>query len=225
MNILKQKKDTLKFNQKLLNSGLVFSNFGNLSIRYKNSFLIKPSGINLSSLKPNEICNYASNNNKYKPSVDSPIHEIIYQNFKDVNSIIHTHSTYATAFAQANKSIKCLGTTHADYFASDVPVIPVLNKNKISNNYEKNIGLSIVNFFKIKKIDHNKIKACLLQSHGVIVWGKSAEEAFELSLILEKIAELNFITLGINSNVKKLNKFLQQKHFNRKHGINKYYGQ
>lgn len=218
------KKQVLLFNKKLLNSNLVFKSFGNLSARYLDTFIIKPSGVNLENTHFSKMCIYKKKN-ILKPSVDSPIHEEIYKYFKNVNSVVHTHSKFATSFCQAGIAIDCLGTTHADYFYGKIPIINMPNKKETFLDFEKNTGKKIVNYFDKKKIDPEKIKAILLKGHGVVAWGASPQEAYDMALIVEHIAELNFYTLHINNKSKKIPQYIVDKHFKRKNGKKKYYGQ
>lgn len=223
-NLSQIKKVVLKFNKKLLSSELVFESFGNLSIRFGSSFVIKPSGINLRKVHFSKMCYYGKKN-LLKPSVDSEIHNEIYKNFLEVNSIVHTHSKFATSFCQAGIPINCLGTTHADYFNDMIPVVDFPNKKETINNFEKNTGKNIVKYFKKNKINPLNIKATLLKGHGLIAWGASAEEAYKIASIVEHIAEMNFYSLFINKNSKKIPKYVIEKHFQRKNGKNSYYGQ
>ena len=199
-NLSLVKKSVLKFNKKLLSSKLVFGSFGNLSIRYGSSFVIKPSGINLKKTNYSKMCYYGKKNS-LKPSVDSEIHQEIYENFQDVNAVVHTHSKFATSFCQVGIAIECLGTTHADYFNDKIPIINLPNKKQTEKNFEKNTGKNIVKYLK-NKINPLNIKAALLKSHGLIAWGKNAEEAFKIAIIVEQIAEINFYSLLINKNSK-----------------------
>ena len=223
-NIDNIKKEVLFYNRKLLDSGLVFNSFGNLSVRCQSSFIIKPSGVNLQKIHFSKMCNYAKKN-ILKPSVDSPIHHEIYRSFKKINSVVHTHSKFATSFCQAGIPIDCLGTTHADYFNDRIPIIDMPDKKGTLSDFEKSTGKKITNYFKSNKIDPKNIRAILLKGHGLIAWGKNAQEAYNIASIVEHIAELNFYTLNINKNVKKIPRYITNKHFDRKNGKNKYYGQ
>lgn len=223
-NINKIKKEVFLYNQKLVKTGLVFMNFGNMSLRYDDKFIIKPSGVNLNKVKYNDMVLFGKKD-KLKPSVDSLIHKQLYDEYSFINSIIHTHSLYATAFSQAGHPLNCYGTTHADFFPGTIPVIRYPNKKEVNKNYEKNIGRIIIKKLKEKKIDPKKNKAILMQNHGVLCWGENSKDAFEIAEIVEKIAELNFLTLTINNKSKKIPSFLLQKHYQRKNSKHKYYGQ
>ena len=221
----KIKKEVLFYNKKLVESCLVFMNFGNFSLRYANNFVIKPSGVDLKKIKAEDMCLYGNKGNKYEPSVDSPMHDFIYKNFKKVNSIIHTHSKFATAFAQASKKIDCLGTTHADYFKGSIPIITLPSKKKVIDGYELYLGKQIAFHFEKRKIHYLNIPGVLLEKHGVITWGENAKDCFNNALLIEHIAELNFYSLLLKKKNSLLPNYILNKHFNRKHGNKKYYGQ
>lgn len=220
----KIKKEVLLYNVKLVKNFLVFMNFGNFSSRYNNDFIIKPSGVDLKKIKADDMCLYGTNS-KWKPSVDSPMHSFIYKNFHKVNSIIHTHSKFATAFAQASKKIECLGTTQADYFKGSIPIIKIPSKKQIVDNYELNLGKLIVSYFEKNKIDYLNIQGALLEKHGVVAWGENAKKCFENALLIEHIAEINFYSILLKKKNTLLPDYILNKHFNRKHGKSKYYGQ
>ena len=177
-NLKKIKKEVLLYNIKLVKNCLVFMNFGNFSSRYNDDFIIKPSGVDLKKINGDDMCLY-STKGKYKPSVDAPMHSFIYKNFHKVNSIIHTHSKFATAFAQASKKIYCLGTTHADYFKGSIPIIKMPSKKQVINNYELNLGKLIVSYFEKNKISYLNIQGALLENHGVVTWGENAKNVLK----------------------------------------------
>jgi L-ribulose-5-phosphate 4-epimerase len=214
----------------ICNKGLVIFSWGNISIKQENNILITPSGIPVDLLSPNKIVEVNYNKEykgDFKPSVDTGIHLELYKSFDNINSIIHTHSPYVTSFAQARKSIPCLGTTHADYFYQDIPIARDLNKDEIFRDFEKYTGKSVVDTFKNLNINSNNMKACLLPNHGSLVWGESLEKCLENALVLEEIAKLAYRTLTlISPNTKPFMDInIINKHFNRKNGKNKYYGQ
>lgn len=222
-------KELIKAHHKIEEMGLVVQNFGNISCRVDNDFIIiKPSGIEASRLSNKNIVKVNLKNNKsigkFKPSSDTATHSVIYKYFPEVNSIIHTHSLYATSWAQSKRSIPCLGTTHADFWKNEIPLIPLLKKNKILDNYELNTGISIIEFFKKNKLSYLDYPGVLLASHGPFVWGKNLKEALSLAEAIEFIAKLAFNTFKLGNN-KKIPRHLSDKHFNRKHGSKKYYGQ
>jgi len=230
MNIADLKKCTWKANKLLFSSGVVIFTWGNVSVidRKKGIMAIKPSGIEYHKILVDDIVILDLDGNvidgNKKPSVDAPTHIEIYKSFSSVGSIVHTHSLFATAFAQANREITCFGTTHADYFYGNIPVTRKLHKSEVGE-YEKNTGKVIVERFEKGEIDPEKIKACLVKNHGPFVWGEDANKAVENSIVLEQIAKSNFITCGLNSNPKILSKHIIDTHFLRKHGKNNYYGQ
>jgi L-ribulose-5-phosphate 4-epimerase len=230
----KLKKEVLKANLGLLKENLVIQTWGNASaIDNKREFIyIKPSGINFNELSPNKIVKVSIEgeyDSKYNPSVDTLIHLEIYKGFKDIFGIIHTHSDYATIFAQAGLSIPCLGTTHADYFNGDIPLVPILSKEKIKKDYEKNLGKSIVEYFNKRDISPLEIPGVLLSRHGVFSFGKDVKNALNNAIILEKISKLAYKTITLSNfsenRIFRLEKSMLEKHFKRKYGGDKYYGQ
>jgi L-ribulose-5-phosphate 4-epimerase len=225
----KLSQNVIELNKGIVEEGLVKLTWGNASGRDKhNNIIIKPSGIDVNTLKKEHLSIVNINSGKkikgLKPSVDTPTHIELYNNFPEVNYVVHTHSQYCTAFAQAKRPIYCFGTTHADYFYGNIPVVYDLLKKEIKNNYEKNLGLSIVNYFIDKKIDYRQMPGCLLPDHGVYVWGSTKQQALENAIVIEEVAKLAFLSEKIISNTT-LSKNLLDKHFFRKHGIKKYYGQ
>ena len=215
--------------KKICKSGLVIGSWGNVSLRNESShsIMITPSGIPLKKLSFEKVVKisldgvpYRSN---YKPSVDTNIHLEIYNGFSNVNSVIHTHSEYATIFAQAKMPIPCMGTTHADYFYNEIPVVKDLTEDEIKNDFEKNSGRGIVKFFYENKINPLYMKAALLPSHGPVVWGESVKEAVETAIVLEHVAKLAYRTWILND--VDMDSNLIKKHFFRKHGGESYYGQ
>ena len=161
-----------------------------------------------------------------KPSVDTAIHLEIYKAFPEIKSIIHSHSKFATSWAQALTPIPILGTTHADYFLSDIPLARQLKPNELME-YEKNLGQTVVDYYQKYKINPLNIPAILLPSHGVMVFSDSPQRTLECAIVLEEIAEMAFYTKKINPSIEptNLSEELYTKHFERKNGINKYYGQ
>jgi L-ribulose-5-phosphate 4-epimerase len=211
------RKSALELNLSLVEHKLVLFTWGNASIydRELGIIAIKPSGIEYNKMNPEDIVVLDINGNimdgEKKPSSDLLTHIVLYENFKEVNSIIHTHSTFATVFAQANMPIKCYGTTHADSFCGDVPVTRKLTEKEINDDYEKNTGKVIVELFKEKSINPLSVPACIVASHGPFAWGKDAESAIYHASILEHIAFMNLETLKLNSRVQELDKTLLEK--------------
>lgn len=221
--------ETLKLNKDLLRLGLQIHSFGNASIRHKSFCLIKPSGANLEKIKYSEISVVDIKSKKKisgkKPSVDLDTHLEIYKNFPEINSIIHTHSTFATAWAQGKKEIPCYGTTHADYYFKEIPITKPLKFKNVDLNYEEQTGKFIVKKIKNLKINVLDIPGILVSSHGPFCWGVSSKKTLENARTIEYLAELAYKTKIINKKVSSIPRFLQLKHFKRKVGPSSYYGQ
>lgn len=229
MSLSELKEETYKANIKLYQSGLVTSTFGNVSgiDREKSIIAIKPSGVSYKKLTPEDIVLVDLEGNKVEgklnPSSDTKTHLELYRAFSDIGGVAHTHSTYATAWAQARKAIPCLGTTHADYFYGEVPCTRVISDSCILKDYELETGKLIVDTFKSK--DYHHMKAVLVACHGPFSWGENAEEAVEVSIALEEIAETALYSILIDPNLDNIRKSLLDKHYLRKHGRGAYYGQ
>jgi len=225
----KKLQETLKLNKQLLKSGLQINQFGNVSIRYKDLCLIKPSGIDLKKITYKDISVAEINNKKLlsglKPSVDLNIHLELYKKFKNIKSIVHTHSLYASSWAQSGRQIPCYGTTHADYYPKEIPITNFPKKSLIKENYEREIGISIINKLNLLKLNDQKIPGILVANHGVVSWGSSPKLAMENAHAIEFIAQLAFNSEILNKRTKRLPVFLHRKHYNRKHGKKSYYGQ
>ena len=225
----KIKKKCYKANQDLIKKKLVIQNFGNVSVRHENSILIKPSGVNLSTLDYKSMVPVNIIDKKHIgsliPSSDTPTHIELYKKYKTIQSVVHTHSPYATSWAQAGSSIPCFGTTHADFWENKIPITRKLKKKEIENDYEKNTGLVIIETFTKLKTTPLKCPGVLVNNHGVFTWGESPHDAIKNAEAVEIIAKMAFNSLIINPNIKPVNKYLHNKHFYRKHGENKYYGQ
>lgn len=224
---LKQK--VLLANQELVKRGLVIYTWGNASgiDRESRLVVIKPSGVDYAKLtvKDMVVVNLAGKTveGNLKPSVDLPTHLALYNKFPQIGGVAHTHSTYATSFAQAGKNILAYGTTHADYFFGDIPCTRALTKNEIENEYELNTGKVIVETFCNNDI--MAIPACLVKNHGVFAWGENAGEAVFNASVAEECAKTAYLTENINPNVKRVDQYLLDKHYDRKHGENATYGQ
>ncbi|MDI4567831.1 MAG: L-ribulose-5-phosphate 4-epimerase AraD [Mycoplasma sp.] len=211
---------------------LVIHTWGNVSAITKDRkyIIIKPSGLEYKDLSPEKmvIVDRKLNviNSRLKPSTDTETHLQLYKSEKTINAICHTHSTYATSFCQAGKEIICYGTTHADNFYQNIPITRALNKKEITTNYELNTGKVIIEHFKNKDLSLKKTNAVLVREHGPFIWSfKNAKDVVDLALTLEQIAKMNINCLIINPNIKGINQFLKDKHYQRKHGKDKYYGQ
>ncbi len=229
--LLKLKEDVFSANIALSKSGLVMSTFGNVSgiDRESRIVAIKPSGVDYSRLKIDDMVLLDLEGNtfdsKLKPSSDTKTHIELYKEFKDIGGIVHTHSKFATAWAQSKLPLPCHGTTHADYFYGTIPCTEVISDNQIQQDYERKTGLLIVETFKKEETDYNKVRACLVACHGPFTWGNSAAEAVEISIILEDIAEMSFYSMMLNPQLAGIKKELLDKHYLRKHGRDAYYGQ
>ena len=225
----KIKKELYKANQDLIDKKLVIQSFGNVSTRLGDFILIKPSGVNLSKLDYKSIVpvnlfdkNYTGS---FKPSSDTPTHIELYKKYDDIQSVVHTHSPYATSWAQAGSPIPCFGTTHADFWKNKIPVTRKLKKKEIEADYEKNTGLVIIETLEKSNITPLDCPGILVNNHGVFTWGKSPQDAVKNAEAVEIVAKMALNSLLINPDIKPINKNLHNKHFYRKHGDNKYYGQ
>ena len=218
-------------NMELPKYGLVTFTWGNVSAidREKGLFVIKPSGVEYNKLTPDDIVVMDLQGNKveskYKPSSDTATHLEIYKGFPNVGGVVHTHSSYATSWAQSGRSIPCYGTTHADYIYGEIPCLRCLTKDEIENVYEENTGHLIVNEFKRLGKDPIAVPAVLCKYHGPFTWGKDAKEAVHNAIVLEEVAKMAYRTELINSRIEIAPQELQDKHYYRKHGENAYYGQ
>jgi L-ribulose-5-phosphate 4-epimerase len=210
-------------NKQLPVLGLVLFNFGNLSVvdRQKAVFAIKPSGIPYEELSPEKMVIVDFEGKKVegnlKPSSDTLTHAVLYKNWGNIGAIVHTHSTYATAWAQAQRAIPIYGTTHADHFTGPIPCAPPMPDEMIRGNYEYETGNQIINHLKEKKLSYEEVEMILIASHAPFTWGKNAAKALYNSAVLESIAQMALLTEQINSNASTLKQALIQKHFERKH--------
>lgn len=229
MSIKDLKKDVLEANLKLVEYGLVTLTWGNVSAvdRSEGLVVIKPSGIDYSNMTSEDMVVVDFDGNavegKWKPSSDTPTHLELYKAFPKIGGIAHTHSLNATIFAQAEMEIPCFGTTHADHFYGNIPLTRVLSENEVNSAYEKFTGDVIIERFK--NLDPQSVPGVLVASHAPFTWGKSAMEAVKHSLILERVAEMALGTLTLKSNCEPIEQYVLDKHYNRKHGPNAYYGQ
>ncbi len=225
------KQEVYEANMMLPKYNLVTFTWGNVSAidRESGLFAIKPSGVDYDKLKPEDMVIMDLDGNKvegkYNPSSDTPTHLELYKAFSEIGGIVHTHSSWATSFAQAGRSIPCYGTTHADYIYGEVPCLRTLTKEEIDAAYETNTGLLIVNEFKKRGLDVVATPAVLCKNHGPFAWGANANEAVHNAVVLEEVAKMATYTELINPKVSPAPKELQDKHYFRKHGENAYYGQ
>jgi L-ribulose-5-phosphate 4-epimerase len=229
MLLLKLREQVLQANLDLVRRGLVLSTFGNASgvSRQDNLLVIKPSGVPYDQMTPEHLVVTDLHGKiiegTLRPSSDLPTHAALYRAFPSIGGIAHTHSEYATAWAQARRSIPCLGTTHADYFHGPIPVTEPMTDSEINGEYEANTGLVIVRAFQ--KIDPVAIPAVLVANHGPFAWGSDAAKAAENAWMLEAAARMAYLTISINQNAGAIAKALHDRHFLRKHGHDAYYGQ
>ena len=216
-------------NMELPKYGLVTFTWGNVSAacHEKGLFVIKPSGVDYNELKPEDMVVMDLEGRKvegrYNPSSDTATHLELYKAFREIGGIVHTHSSWATSWAQSGRGIPCYGTTHADYIYGEVPCLRCLTKEEIEDGYEKNTGLLIADYFKEK--EYMAVPACLCKNHGPFTWGKDPKEAVHNAVVLEEVAKMAYRCEQINPDVKPAPKELQDKHYLRKHGANAYYGQ
>jgi L-ribulose-5-phosphate 4-epimerase len=223
------REEVLEANLDLLRHGLVIDTFGNASgiDRSQGLVAIKPSGVPYEKLVPADIVISDLSgqivDGTLRPSSDLPTHIELYKGFEKIGGVAHTHSEFATSWAQAERSIPCFGTTHADSFHGPVPVTPRMTPEEIARDYEQQTGAVICRTFA--KIDPEAIPAVLVAGHAPFCWGKDAAEAAHHALILEYVARMALHTLTINPESRPLARELHDKHFLRKHGRNAYYGQ
>jgi L-ribulose-5-phosphate 4-epimerase len=224
----KLKNTVFRANIDLVDNGLVIHTWGNVSGRDKESGLIviKPSGVSYDSMKPDDMVvvdlNGKTVEGKYKPSTDTPTHLVLYKAYKSLGGVVHTHSSYATSWAQAGRAIPPFGTTHADHFYGEVPCTRLLTKKETENDYEINTGKIIIE--KLGDADPWNIPSVLVNGHGPFCWGKDAGNAVYNAIALEEIAKMAFYTVLLGK-TEPISQFLLDKHFNRKHGSDAYYGQ
>lgn len=223
------KERVYRANMLLPKYGLVTFTWGNVSEIDPETgyFAIKPSGVEYDELKPEDMVVMDLEGNKiegrYNPSSDTPTHIEIYKGMPDVRGIVHTHSPWATSWAQAGRGIPCYGTTHADYMYGEIPCVRNLTKEEIEEAYEKNTGVLIAEHFK--GTEYMAMPAVLCKNHGTFTWGKDAHDAVHNAVVLEEVAKMAARTEWLNPDVKPAPQELQDKHYYRKHGAGAYYGQ
>lgn len=225
------KKAVYEANMELPKRGLITYTWGNVSGRDKETgyFVIKPSGVDYEVLKPEDMVVLDLDGNiiegTYRPSSDTPTHIEMYKRYPEIGGVVHTHSTHATAWAQAGRSIPLYGTTHADYFYGSIPCARSLTEEEINGAYETNTGKVIIETFDKDDINPMYVPGVLCTNHGVFTWGKDAAEAVHNAVVVEEVAHMATLTEQINPNVKPAPDCIRDKHFYRKHGANAYYGQ
>lgn len=218
-------------NMELPRLGLVLFTFGNVSAadRQAGVFAIKPSGVPYNELSPDNmvIVDFDGNtvDGKLRPSSDTKTHAVLYKYWKEIGGIVHTHSTYATAWAQAQRDIPIFGTTHADHTTVDIPCAPPMNDQMIQGDYEYQTGFQIMDYLQEKGLDYKEVEMVLVGNHAPFTWGKTAAKAVYNSAVLEEVARMAYLTEQIRADAPRLQDSLIKKHFERKHGPHAYYGQ
>ena len=224
-------QEAYEANMQLPKLGLVLFTFGNVSAADSSLgvFAIKPSGVPYEELTPAKMVIVDFEGivveGKLRPSSDTKTHALLYTHWNKINGIAHTHSTYATAWAQAQTDIPIFGTTHADHNTVDIPCAPPMNDEMIRGDYEYQTGFQIMNCFKEKGLSYEEVEMVLVGNHAPFTWGKSAAKAVYNSAVLESIAKMAYLTQSINANALRLKDALIKKHYERKHGNDSYYGQ
>lgn len=225
------KEEACVANKQLPRLGLVVFNFGNLSVadRIRGVFAIKPSGVLYEELSPDKmvIVDFEGNTveGALRPSSDTRTHAVLYKNWEKIGAIVHTHSTYATAWAQAGRDIPVYGTTHADHFAGPIPCAPPMDDEMIKGDYEYETGYQIIHHLNKNLLSYEQIEMILIANHAPFTWGENTVKALYNSAVLESIAQMALLTEQLNPNAETLKKTLIEKHFKRKHGPDSYYGQ
>lgn len=223
------KEQVLQANLALPRYGLVTFTWGNVSgiDREKGLVVIKPSGVSYDEMRVEDLVVVDLDGNKVegnlKPSSDTPTHLVFYKHFQDIGGVVHTHSPWATSFAQAGKGIPALGTTHADYFYGQIPCTRKMTPEEIKGAYEEETGKVVLEAFA--KMNPMEIPAVLVNMHGPFTWGKDPMDAVHNSVVLEEVAKIAFHTLQLTPGISPMDQALLNKHFLRKHGTNAYYGQ
>ena len=225
------KERVLKENLELDKRGLVTYTWGNVSAidREKGLIVIKPSGVKYEDMKAEHMVVVDLEGNvvegNYRPSSDTATHIELYKKYTELGGVVHTHSTFATSWAQACNDIPAYGTTHADYFYGDIPCTRRLTEEEITRDYETETGKVIIETIEARKIRAIEVPGIVVASHGPFTWGKTPEEAVYNAVVLEEVAKMAYYTSSINPRIRQADKYLQDKHYFRKHGANAYYGQ
>nr|MCU0389074.1 L-ribulose-5-phosphate 4-epimerase [Chitinophagaceae bacterium] len=223
--------ESYQANMKLPELGLVLFTFGNVSAADHDLgiFAIKPSGVPYVDLSPDKMVivdfDGKTVDGNLRPSSDTLTHAVLYKHWPAIGGIVHTHSTYATSWAQAQRDIPIFGTTHADYNTVDIPCAPPMSDEMIEGDYEYQTGFQILNCFNERGLDYKEVEMVLVGNHAPFTWGKNADKAVHNSAVLEQVAKMAWLTLQINPEAPRLKDALKKKHFLRKHGPNSYYGQ
>jgi L-ribulose-5-phosphate 4-epimerase len=218
-------------NRQLPKLGLVLFTFGNVSAADRSAgvFAIKPSGVPYSELSPEKMVvvdfDGKTVKGKLRPSSDTLTHAVLYKHWETIGGIAHTHSTYATAWAQAGRDIPIYGTTHADHNTVDIPCAPPMNDDMILGDYEYQTGFQIMNAFRDRGLNYKEVEMVLVGNHAPYTWGRTADKAVYNSAVLESVAHMAYLTEQIKTDALRLKDSLIKKHYERKHGPNSYYGQ
>jgi L-ribulose-5-phosphate 4-epimerase len=225
------KEQAYEANMQLPKLNLVLFTFGNVSAadQQKGVFAIKPSGVPYEEIIIDKmvIVDFEGKTieGNLRPSSDTQTHAVLYKNWSAIEGIVHTHSTYATSWAQAQRAIPIYGTTHADHLTVDIPCAPPMNDEMIKGNYEYETGFQIINHFEALGLSYKDVEMILVGNHAPFTWGKTAQKAVYNSAVLESVAQMALITQQVNPQAPRLKESLIKKHFDRKHGADAYYGQ
>ncbi|GAB2676879.1 L-ribulose-5-phosphate 4-epimerase [Flavihumibacter cheonanensis] len=225
------RQEAYEANMQLPRLGLVLFTFGNVSAadRSQGLFAIKPSGVPYEQLSPASMVivdfDGKTVEGDLRPSSDTQTHAVLYKHWPEIYGIVHTHSVYATAWAQAQRDIPIYGTTHADHNTVDIPCAPPMEDNMIEGDYEYQTGFQIMNCFAERQLDYREVEMILVGNHAPFTWGKTAAKAVYNSAVLETVAQMAMHTEQINPNAPRLKEALIKKHWERKHGPDAYYGQ
>ncbi len=230
-NFNRLKEECYELNMEIPRRGLALYTWGNVSVidREAGVFAIKPSGVSYENLKAGDIVvvklDCSTVEGKLKPSSDTRTHAVLYRNFKNIAGVVHTHSPYAVGWAQALEPITIYGTTHADHTADDIPCTPPMSDEQIQGNYEEETGEHIIRHFANIGLNPDETEMVLVGSHGPFTWGKNGAKAVYNAVVLEELARMALVTRQLNPQVPRLKDSLRQKHYQRKHGPDAYYGQ
>lgn len=225
------KEEAYQANMQLPALNLVLFTFGNVSVadRSRQVFAIKPSGIPYEALTADKMVIVDFNGNtiigELRPSSDTKTHAVLYKHWEKIGAIVHTHSTYATAWAQSLRDIPIFGTTHADHNTVDIPCAAPMDDAQIAGNYEYETGFQIMNCFKEKGLSYEEVEMMIVGNHAPFTWGKDGNKAVYNAAVLEQVAKMAWLTEQINPNAPRLKVALIKKHYERKHGPDSYYGQ
>ena len=231
MNYQRIREEAYEANMQLPELGLVLFTFGNVSAadRAAGVFAIKPSGVAYPKLKPQDmvVVDFEGKvvEGTMRPSSDTLTHAVLYRHWESLGGICHTHSTYGTAWAQAQRDIPIMGTTHADHLTEDIPCSAPMEDERIRGNYERETGFQILDCFRDRQLDPREVPMVLVGNHAPFAWGSSAEKAVYHAAVLEEVAKMAYLALAINPEAPRLKEALISKHFERKHGPQAYYGQ